>query len=227
MEVPEVTWQDFLDSFAWKQGEHVTMIGPTGQGKTTLVRKLLPMRDYVIVFGTKAKDSELDKFVKEDGFQKFRTFAPHSDATPRYLFQPQPRGSLDDFRHMQRQEFDKALTYLFKNPGWALYLDEVAYLSRNLKLGESLSMLWLQGRSNHTSMVCSTQKPFHIPMEAYDQATHLFFWRQTDAYNLRRLSELGGMDSGILREVIPTLEQFQFVYYNTRTGKAVRSKVEL
>ena len=35
--VEEVGFDDFLHHFdrEWKQGEHVSMIGPTGRGKTT------------------------------------------------------------------------------------------------------------------------------------------------------------------------------------------------
>ena len=76
IDVPRVTWDEFLKSFRWKQGEHVTLLGPTGQGKTTLALAILPRREYVIVFGTKAKDKTLDRLIKEDGYEKCTEYPP-------------------------------------------------------------------------------------------------------------------------------------------------------
>jgi ABC-type Mn2+/Zn2+ transport system ATPase subunit len=38
---PRVPWEDFRETMGWRSGEHVGMIGPTGQGKTTLMHAIL------------------------------------------------------------------------------------------------------------------------------------------------------------------------------------------
>src|SRR3954471_22907642 len=64
-----VPWHDFASSFTFKQGEHCTLVGTTGSGKTTLARELLlPQRDYVVVLGTKAEDDSLYEPLMAQGF---------------------------------------------------------------------------------------------------------------------------------------------------------------
>jgi ABC-type nitrate/sulfonate/bicarbonate transport system ATPase subunit len=39
-DAPRIPWADFLaNHFQWERGEHVALIGPTGQGKTTMMRQ--------------------------------------------------------------------------------------------------------------------------------------------------------------------------------------------
>ena len=56
---PFVRFDRFMADWRWKQGEHVTTIGPTGSGKTVLNRELLRRRDFVVVLGVKNRDKEL------------------------------------------------------------------------------------------------------------------------------------------------------------------------
>lgn len=55
---PIMEWETFLSEFSepggdfiWRQGEHVTIIGNTSSGKTTLARAILPIRRFVTVSG--------------------------------------------------------------------------------------------------------------------------------------------------------------------------------
>lgn len=59
--MPErVRMSDFLaHRFTWEQGEHITVVGPTDYGKTTLVIVLLEERDYVVFFATKPRDETI------------------------------------------------------------------------------------------------------------------------------------------------------------------------
>lgn len=100
-ETPTFLWEDFIEQFKWNQGEHVSLIGPTGYGKTTLAKHLvlaspprgtirpetthvfwkrrfghpkeLPEapRPYVTVLATKPKDETLEIF-KQHGFVVMR-----------------------------------------------------------------------------------------------------------------------------------------------------------
>src|SRR5262245_34432960 len=72
---PRVGWYEFLGShFRWLAGEHVGLIGPTGQGKTTLLTSLIKQRRYVAVFGTKPADKQLTRLIKQEGYKRLEAW---------------------------------------------------------------------------------------------------------------------------------------------------------
>jgi hypothetical protein len=118
----------------------------------------------------------------------------------------------------QRHQIRRALAQIYRSGGWCLYADELRYLTQTLGLKRECEQIWLQGRSLNLSFVTATQRPSWIPLEAYDQATHLLLWRETDKRNLARLGDIGGVDTELIRSVVPTLPKHDFVYVNTRDG---------
>lgn len=120
-----------------------------------------------------------------------------------------------------------ALGSIFHQGGWTVYVDEARYVHETLKLTPYLKLLWQQGRSLGISLVTTTQRPAYMPLEMYDQATHLFLWRDTDRINLARLSSIAGdLDRDQLREEVGKLPLHDFLYANTRTGAVLRSRVD-
>src|SRR4051812_7921351 len=88
-DAPRVHWDDFRERFDWVRGEHVGMIGPTGQGKTNLLRNILPMHPYTIVFGTKPEDESLELFVDVDGYHRIERWRSEDPRIhPRRLLWP-------------------------------------------------------------------------------------------------------------------------------------------
>jgi hypothetical protein len=220
-----VSWDEFLESFDWRQGEHITMIGPTGSGKTTLALAILPRRDYVIAYGTKPKDDTLEKLVKREKWKLVRTFdkMPRVPALARRIvFWPKYNDLYSGPR--QTWEISQSLNAAFVQGGWCLFIDETYWFSDEMKLDRWLKALWTQGRSIGLSLVAGTQRPVDIPLLAYSQATHLFFWRDNDEANLKRIGGLNGLNAGLVRATVSTLEPHQVLYVNTRTGAMVVTK---
>lgn len=226
MEFPFADWRQLPRIMQWHQGEHATLIAPTGQGKTTLVRKLIPVtpaiRRHVMVLATKKRDKVLSQF---SGYR--RMDFPQTWAEKVIIYPPFPRDA-DAMLKAQRETFRRALNEAYQGGGWTVYADEVRYLAGDLRLAPDLQRLWMQGRSLGVSVIASTQRPRHIPLEAYDQPTHLFFWRDTDMGNVSRISEIAGtVDRKSIIERVPQLPRYQFIYANTRTGEIYESKVNL
>ena len=61
-------------------------------------------------------------------------------------------------------------------------------------------------------------------MEIFDQADHILFFRDNDEANLRRIGGVGWLSSDLIRGHVANLEQFQFLYVNTRSGWMYRSR---
>jgi hypothetical protein len=219
-------WDKFDRKFKWKQGEHVTAIGPTQSGKTTLIKEILPRRKYVCVMITKKRDPLIGEFVKE-GYEKMPKWreVPH-EVHPRILLHP-PLAKDEPKERYQHDEFRYALDRAFDQGHWTLYADELPYLIDELKLERPLKRQWNQGQGMKTSLVASAQRPAFLPLLAYSAATHLFFFRTTDETDLKRLGGLGGVSNKVIREIVMVLESKQFLYLNTRTGDMYISKVNL
>ena len=61
----------------------------------------------------------------------------------------------------------------------------------------------------------------------YDQATHIFFWRDNDELNLKRIGGIGWLNSKEIRTTVASLPEHVCLYVNTRTGTMITTKVEL
>ncbi len=92
MAVEYWTYEQFLAYMKgeWKQGEHIGVIGPTGAGKTWIVRDLLLLRRYSVVIATKEKDKTLVRYEKEDGFVLYQEWPPFYQDT-RVLLWKKPK----------------------------------------------------------------------------------------------------------------------------------------
>lgn len=210
----------------WRQGQHATLIAPTGQGKTTLARELIPripaIRHYVMVLATKKRDKTLD------AFSDYRVMEVPQEWAERVIVRPQFPRDVDAMLKSHRDTFRRALTVAFHSGGWTVYADEVAYLSDDLNLRQDLKRIWMQGRSDGVTLIAATQRPRNIPLEAYDQPTHLFLWRDTDRENVRRLADIAGnVDRAAIMARVARLPRYQFIYVNTREEIVVESKVVL
>ena len=220
--VPFVPWAEFVAGLDWRQGEHVSLCGPTGTGKTFLAQALLPRRRYVTVLGTKPKDRSLDR-LRRQGYRRIRSWPP-PPFTERVLLWPNMRRVGDT--QAQAEAFGTALDSMFQEGGWAIYADEMRYLTRTLRLQSIMEVIWLQGRSNRVSVIGATQRPAWVPAEMFTEATHLFFWRMSDRRDLDRVGGLGGLSRDTIRHHAAQLGQHEALYLNARTGQLLRTKAE-
>lgn len=230
--VPFRPWGEFLDEFTrtFKQGEHITLVGRNGSGKTVLARHLITIRDYVVVFATKQRDPSLYEPLEDIGFQIVPEFSEPAETpseNPYLILRPPlPRPDRASIK-AQAVEFAKALTEIWVAGEWCIFADEVRYLTDNLKLAEEFETLWLQGRSMGISIVAGTQRPVSIPREAFSQARHFFFFAEYERDNIIRMSEFVGRNQDVVRHIIPLLPEHEALYINNVSGRMYRTKVTL
>lgn len=226
-QVEPLNWDGFLKRFDWKQGEHIGLIGPTGSGKTTLSLELMERRKYCCIIGTKPRDATLSKFAKDHGYEVIKEFPQFFDPVTHSKLVLWPK--MREMRHQstQRMAVGHALQTMFKQGNWAINVDELSYISKDLNLEPHLKLIWQQGRSIGISLVAGTQRPAFVPLLIYDQSTHLFFWRDNDEANLRRIGGIGSLNSRLIRDTVAALPKHVFLYLNTRTGEMLMSKANI
>lgn len=232
-DIENLSWSEFQDRFQWYQGEHLTLIGPTKSGKTTLARELLrrARRDHThpwqVVVATKRRDEILDTF-GPDGFVKIPSWIVHdAEVMPKVMLAP-PLPSASK-KHLQQQEIEHALTSIYRQGGWLVLLDELKHISDYLKLSSEIELLLHQGRSAGITVVSAVQRPRHVPLMAYDQADHVFMWESRDHNIRKRLSEIGGkVDPDLIEYGLQQLpSRHSFLYINPTSGEVTQSEVEL
>lgn len=230
---PVVDWDFFLTYvFDWRQDQHVGLIGPNGSGKSTLIYAILPLRQYTTFFATKPKDATLEQYAAKGGFTvldqwppiKGRIFKRPYTATemPKRLLWPDASriGSVA----RQQEVFQNAFEDIYHQGGWCTVWDEFWMMTTILKLEDQARIFLQQARSNDIAFVMGAQRPSRIPVEVYDQSTHLFFWRDNDELNLKRIGGIGWLASGPIRAFVANLERHQVLYINTRDGVMYRTR---
>lgn len=228
-EIVTIPRNEFLTQrFSYHTGEHVTVLGPTGSGKTHLAYQLLaaaarPSRPALILV-MKPRDRTATDWSQTLGMRTVRTWpiprvpfrAPPAGWTvwPRHTFDPE----VDD-AHLH-SVFRAAILDSYKRGSRIIFADEVAGLAAELGLQRELKAVWMRGRSMGTGMWAASQRPVDVPLHAYSQAEHLFLANEPDLRGRQRYDEIGGLDPGLIRDRVARLNEFEFLYIR-RTGRRI------
>lgn len=213
-----IPWDIARQRMDWRQGEHVTIIGPTGQGKTTLALDLMAMRGYPLIIATKPRDRTMDR-MKREGWHVIRQWPPSRTRTILWPKMVRPSDKVD-----QANIVRNALENVFVSGGYAVLIDELSYVIDELKCRDEITQIWQQGRALNISLVTCILRPSHVPLLAYDQATHIIMFRDNDETNLKRMGGLGHWSKSEIIENVSALNRHEFLLLNTRTGEMLRSK---
>lgn len=220
---------EFLsDYWDYRKGEHVTMIGRTGSGKTYLANQLLESTAHeelpAVVLVMKPRDSTAEALKKRAKYRKIFTWPPrpsvwHPRKPPGYLLWP--KHSFDPTEDNERHAgiFAHALMDCYKRGGYIIFADELYSLSEELDLDPELICIWTKGRSMGTGLWGATQKPTHVPLWAYNQATHLFLAYEQDKRARDRYGEIGGIDQDLVKRAVLSLGDHEWLYIHQK-GRA-------
>lgn len=215
------------------RGEHVTILAPTGWGKTTLAFDLLaPLStpdEPSVILVMKPRDQTVSEFGKRMGFLRVRSWPPPISRShkrspirpPGYLLWPKFTHDPDIDVARQRREFRAAMLGCMRRGGGVkVFADEVADLGRGaLGLEKIVDHFLRQARSLDASMFCATQRPFNAPGQIYGGAMHLFIGNDPDHRSRKRYEEIGGIDPDIVTGITSELQQYEWLYIRRARGR--------
>src|SRR3954470_3037003 len=123
--VPVLPWKNFLPFMNWGQGEHVTLVGHTGAGKTELSVALLEERKYVVFLGTKSQDSTQDALKKMNYQVVQDSKGIEVDISPHLIVRPDfPKVSAAKLKTYHQGVFRESIMRVYRQGGWTLDIDE-------------------------------------------------------------------------------------------------------
>lgn len=189
--------------FAWRPGEHVSVIGDTGTGKTYLLAKgLLRLRNYVIVLKTKPDQDDATKWA---GFHRIRKAkGMMNEKHSRFLLEPE--------YSQQAVEGWRMSEAVWRQGSWTVVYDE-EWLAEKIGLTDQIERLLTQSRSKNVSVVCGQQRPVGNSRFVISQSTHVFCFR-VEGRDAKTVAE------STTPRILPVLESLtgrQFAYYNRAT----------
>jgi hypothetical protein len=239
----QIPWAKFIHSFHWAAGEYVTVLGPKGYGKTTVLLELSKKRKYIVIFANKVADKTLSRFIEQNDFTVITSWDKRPYNKYKIVLWPKFEGihSFDQ----QEQVFRNAISGtkkdigifrrgtnkdigIFRQGGWTVAFDEILYLTGRdgIGLDREIRMMYTQGRSNEISLLGGSQRPFDVPQVMLNQADHFFYFQVVDSQEVDRISRVVGSLSNEVRAIVPRLQKYQFMYINREKRTYAISKVE-
>lgn len=220
-------WAQFVRDFRWNQGEHVAIVAPTGAGKTTLERELLRYRACSIFFATKLDDDLYKEILKKHGFRRVESFEDIKPWDKKIMLWPSHRDTIEATKAHQTYVFKRAMDKIVKQRAWTVWFDECKYMCEFLGMRTQVTFCLEQLRSIKATTISGSQRPAFLSRSVLSNCTHVFLWKTTDADDLKRLSDIGGIDKRAVAAQLAELGEHEFLYIHTRgtTTRMAKSQV--
>lgn len=253
-QVVHLKWPDYLDWLAgkkrraetawgesvklgepWEPGQHMALIGPTGEGKTTHALGVLGLRKYVMALDAKGQDETLSK----SGYKRVQAVPPELPwyaGARRLAWNTSEAGKqwreiwddIADGKHARlivggpadndrqvaalRQLCLEAVG-LCRSGGWTFYVDEFEIVSSQelMNLRAAINEMLIAARHKKTSVLTSYQAQAWVSKHSIRQSRRAVLWSTGDRKLIQNVAEGMGRNWYHVAEAVDQLPKFHTV----------------
>lgn len=222
--------------FDYKPGEHVVFAGPSKRGKTQLAFDLLSAvatpecPAYVVVSKptdpvTQKEGEKLEfRFVRE--WPVPRKVSEMWNGRPRgYVIWPQFGDISRDMDHaagvtarFMADRYSASARHEKRSAG-IMVMDDTMVKAKIMGLDKHMVTILAMAGAMKVGLWVFVQKPTdsgRTTLWAYENGDHFFIAKGNDGSMLKRYREIAGEKGKLLEKVVPTLDRYQFLYFEQR-----------
>ena len=230
--------QEFVQEFGqeYGSGQHVTKLGPTQRGKSTLTKQLLkvcasPDRKALILHGKiKGRDPVIKEMSNELNMRVINEYPPNwrlGDGNRRgFILVPLTKttDSVDAENMVLAGQFRKGIHSNYQNTkrDTITVIDESHQAQETLKLKKDIEGPLMRGAPN-AAVWNNIQRGRYVSYHCYDAPEHIFIFWDPDVSNQKRYSEIGGVDPLYILRITKGLKK-KTIKTNVGKGKATVSE---
>ncbi len=217
--VEALDWDDFATWFdeRWQPGEHISIVTPTGGGKTTLAVGLLELRRWVGVLTPKGVDAtlralHLRRLLDWPGDRRMTKLLQDDEEAgrvSRFVFGKTVDTYKKDWPELHNV-YERALGGMFRMHGWTCYVDDLKLLC-DMGLGPTLTGWLISARSRGLSLVTAFQFPRRVIRSALDEPTWIFASQTRDATMIDRTAEVLGRPKAEIRGMLEEIDRWTWL----------------
>lgn len=239
---PFLRWEEMYGYLTaeFKQGDHVSILGPTGTGKTHMALAIAEIRTYVLVVATKPRDPLVDDAIGHGYYliPSNKLEIPYVEGRPYYkhvVYWPRlterMARKLPQAQHirarkaLQKPLVQGALGYVDFNGHWCILLDEGTWIYKDLRLGDDVDSALNQWRTNKASIIILGQRPAWMGRYVLSMPTHVFLFQTSNVDDAKALGDLSGANTKLVKELVQNLDhdRHECLYFNSRTRAMYRT----
>jgi hypothetical protein len=236
-----VPWEDalrpaFLEAWiaSGDHAEHVTIIGTTGSGKTTLVidvikgKLRLEPKMRCLILMNKKRDTTMRELIDSGQIahiKKWDDLAYKHRVKRLIVLWPDYPDNTEEVAKIAGPVFRDALNGIMREGDWMVYIDEANYMIEQLHLRAVFDEYWGSSRSNGIPVIAGGQRPVYTGKGMTSQHSWFFSFKIKDLTDRKSVGIAVG-DRVYIPQAVGELSKHDFLLAHTDGEEVYISNVE-